>query len=174
MPVHASATRSTADALRRMGLTWPSLRVSRARAAAAAVVGASIASAWGLAGHSRVGAALLAISLLVAAVGIVTQLGFVALLLWAPISVVTYPLFGNLSAHSYVTVDRVVIGAVAILLLIVPRLTEAAAASRMLTVALVLFTVGFGLRALAAPASLSATAPEWLDALVLPVIVFCV
>lgn len=91
---------------------------------------------------------------------------------WAPLAVLLYPL--GRDTNPTFTFDRVWIGAMAVLLIVLPRARGSSAVARRLLLALLVFTVAFGLRAaLTADGQLNAL-QIWLDAVVLPVVLFAI
>src|SRR4051794_26575032 len=79
------------------------------------------AAGWGVSHNSHIALAVLALSAGGALLFVFAELKLSALLLWAPVSVVAYPLGRSLPGQPFVTIDRLWIGALAILLLVLPK-----------------------------------------------------
>ena len=131
------------------------------------------AAGWGVSHESRIGVAVLALAAGGALLFVFAELKLSALLLWAPVSVIAYPLSHNLPGQPFATVDRLWIVALAVLLVTLPKEVPMSVTTRRLTTVLVAFVVVFGLRAVTSDESKTAI-QIWMDAVLLPVIMFAV
>ena len=139
------------------------------------VMGAAIAGGPAIGGHRLARAAIIGIPLIVGAVALIVDLGPKALPIWVAVSPLVYP-FLRYPFHrgGYVTFDRVWIFALFLILLRLPRPPSQHHAGRLLRDGMVLLAgVWTGMRLLLAPFGRT-EARYWLDAMVLPIVVYCV
>jgi O-antigen ligase len=118
--------------------------------------------------------AMLLLALLVAAAAsiIFASLGSTVLVAWPPLAVAGYLLVRFPRDHPIITFDRLWIGGLLAYILLAPRSVPAAASSRFMKIAFVIFIAAFGIRAVATSTDLSGPIRVWIDAIVLPSIVF--
>jgi O-antigen ligase len=122
-------------------------------------------------GHQS--ALLLLALLLAAAVSIIfASFGSSPLVAWPPLAVAGYLLVRFPRTHPIITFDRVWIGGLVAYLLVVHRRVPAAASSRFMKIALGVFIVTFGIRAVGTSTSLSGPIQTWIDSIVVPSVVF--
>jgi O-antigen ligase len=112
-------------------------------------------------------AALLAGTFLV----VFSFLGSLAIIVW-PVAATGGYLLGIPRDHPVITFDRVWIGGMLAYIALNPRRTGRSAFTRPLVVGLLWLVVGYGLRAFATSANLGGPGETWLDAIVLPAILF--
>jgi hypothetical protein len=155
-------------------LTYP----AAVRAAGVAPVAAGLALSLGL-GAAIARGGLMSISLMALVVGIClalhfSQLRLTALVGWIVISPLAYPFLRYPSEHALLTFDRVWVGALtAVLLLGRRRQRPSAARSRLFSLALLALVAASGARAATSVRPLPAV-DVWLDAIVLPAVLFAV
>lgn len=127
---------------------------------------------YALSGESRL--PLFAVGLLAggALVVIVAELGLGALWVWAPLSVVAFPLSQVLPGEPFVTFDRVWIGAMAVLLLILPRVARMSRPTKHFVLALGALALVWELRSAFGDSQQLYALRTGVDALVLPLILF--
>jgi O-antigen ligase len=142
--------------------------------ASLAVAAVCAANAWALTQDSRV-AALLPIAVIFAAVlFLFAELRLAALWLWAPLSVLAYPLAGS---NENITFNRVWIPGMLALLLTLPEAPRPSRAYSRVLLALVVLTAVFAIRTAltsGAPGDYAYGFRLWIDSLLLPVILFIV
>jgi O-antigen ligase len=139
---------------------------------ALAVVGVCVGGGWAIA---RGGAAALLVLSLPAAVAlmlVVGELRLSALWVWAPLSVIAFPLAGQLPGKPFVTFDRVWIVAMVALLVVMPAARPRARATRFLLIALATLATVYATRALLTEEDRLHAVRQAVDALVLPLILF--
>jgi hypothetical protein len=116
-------------------------------------------------------AALLALPL----VGIVAALGSVTLLAWPPLAVAAYDLVRiprSIGSSPILTFDRLWIPGLLVYLAIEHRQVERARASRFLSFSLGCLVISYGIRSEATNFGLTGADATWIDAIVLPAILF--
>ncbi|MGA8716940.1 MAG: O-antigen ligase family protein [Solirubrobacteraceae bacterium] len=139
------------------------------------VMGATIAGGPTIGGHRLARAAIIGVPLIAVAVALIVDLGPKALPIWVAVSPLAYP-FLRYPFHrgGYVTFDRVWIFALFLILLRLPRPPDQHQAGRLLRNGIVLLAVVYGTRLLLAPFGSLTEARYWLDAMVLPIVVYSV
>jgi O-antigen ligase len=104
----------------------------------------------------------------------ISALGFRSVVAWILLTLVALPLIRLPRGHPIVTFDRVwVLGMIA-LLIELPRVSSATPTTRLLTRAFAAFTCAYGLRALFSSGSEMHALGTWIDAILLPFILFAV
>ena len=98
-------------------------------------------------------------------------LGSAAVLIW-PVAATGGYLLELPRSHPVITFDRVWIGGLLAYIALTPRRTVRTAATRLLLFALVWLAVSFGVRAIWTDTSVTGPAKTWVDAIVLPTILF--
>ena len=129
---------------------------------------------YALAGESRL--PLFAVGLLAggALLVIVAELRLAALWVWAPLSVVAFPLARFMPGEPFVTFDRVWIGAMAVLLVALPRVARLSRPTRNFVFALAALALVWELRSAFNDSQQLYALRTGIDALVLPLILFLV
>jgi O-antigen ligase len=102
------------------------------------------------------------------------QLGASALLMWPPLAVIAYALVRVPRGVPVITFDRVWICGLVAYLILEPQRGLRAPATRFLTLTLLWLAASFGLRAWFTSAGFSDPVMTWVDAIVLPLILFLV
>jgi O-antigen ligase len=117
--------------------------------------------------------ALLLLAVLVggAFLGVFLYLGPTAVLIW-PVAATGGYLLQIPRSHAVITFDRVWIGGLLAYVAVNPRRTPRTAATRLLAFALLWLVVSFGARSVATSFSLYGPVRTWIDAIVLPAILF--
>ena len=139
------------------------------------VMGAAIAGGPAIGGHRFIRAAIIGIPLIVVGVVLIVDLGPKALPIWVVASPLAYPFLRYpLHRGGYVTFDRVWIFALFLILLRLPRPPAEHAAGRLLRNGMVLLAGVYGARLLIAPYGTFTEAGYWVDAMVLPLILYSV
>ena len=100
-----------------------------------------------------------------------TFIGSAAVVLW-PVASVSGYLLRIPHDHPLITVDRVWIAGLVAYIALNPRRFARTPATRLLTFALLWLVISFGLRAYATSTSLSGPVEIWIDAIVLPTVLF--
>ena len=138
-------------------------------------MGATIAGGPTIGGHRLARAAIIGVPLIAVAVALIVDLGPKALPIWVAASPLAYP-FLRYPFHrgGYVTFDRVWIFALFLILLRLPRPPAQAGRANLLRNGMVLLAVVYGTRLLLAPFGSLTEARYWLDAMVLPIVVYSV
>jgi O-antigen ligase len=131
------------------------------------------AAGWGVSHNSKIALGVLALSAGGALLFLFAELQLSALLLWAPISVMAYPLARHLPGQPFVSVDRLWIGALIILLLTLPKAAPMSLPTRRLMTVLLAFAAIFAIRTVTSP-DIKTTLQICLDAVLLPVVLFAV
>jgi hypothetical protein len=118
-------------------------------------------------------AALLVLGALVGCAFLVifSFLGSAALLIW-PIAATAGYLLAIPRGHPVITFDRLWLGGLVAYILLTPRVAPRTPATRFLIVALLWLLIAFGVRSFATNAGFGEPVRTWLDAIVLPAILF--
>lgn len=143
----------------------------RAGARGALLAGVCTTIGWAISagGLPMAGAAALCGGVLILL--IVERLRFRTIVIWIALTGVAYPVLRYPRLHPIATFDRVWILATVLLLVLEPGPRRTARPSRVMAGSLVAFCVLFGARALASGPVIH-TLQEWLDAILLPTLVF--
>ena len=149
--------------------TLPSVTTRALPVLAAASV--SAAAGWAVAHPKPTSFAYLGACTLASLLLVFTELRLAALYLWPPLSVIGYPLSG-LSPSSLVSFDRIWIGGLVVLLVLVPAVYPPARPTRRFEAALVLLALAIGIRAATTHPDALLALKTWVDALVLPFVMF--
>ena len=141
-----------------------------------AVFGAMIAGKVDAFLGAKLPLVLLAVAAAAALFVAFAHLGFAALMAWPVLSAVAYPFVRVPAGNPVITFDRVWIGGLVAAVALGVRDLRRAQASRSFLLALLLLTVAYGVRSLSGGASAgeSGGSSLWIDAIVLPAIVFLV
>lgn len=139
------------------------------------VMGTTIAGGPALGGHRFLRPAIIGIPLIVIGVVVIVDLGPKALPIWVAASPLAYP-FLRYPIHrgGYLTFDRVWIFALLLILLRLPRPAAQHRASRLLRDGMLLLAGVYGTRLLLTPFGTLIEVRYWVDAMVLPIIVYSV
>jgi O-antigen ligase len=139
------------------------------------LMGAAIAGGATLSSHRLMRAAIVGIPLIVLAVVLIAELGPKALPIWVAASPLAYPFLRYpLHKGGYVTFDRVWIVGLFLLLLRLEKPSAQHPASRAVRNGLVLLACVYGARLLLHPYGSLTETRYWLDAMVLPIVVYSV
>lgn len=136
-----------------------------------AVATLTFAAGWAVAHPTATSFAYLGACALASLLLVFTELRLAALYLWPPVSVIGYPLSG-LSPTSLVSFDRIWIGGLVVLLLLVPVLHRPSGPTRHFEQALALIAVAIGIRAATTHPDALLALKTWADAFVLPLVMF--
>ena len=144
-------------------------------AAICVLAGATIAGGPTLGGHRLVRAAIVGIPLIAIGVIVIADLGPRALPIWVAASPLAYPFIRYpLHRGGYVTFDRVWIFALFLILLRLPRPPAQHRAGGLLRNGLILLAGIYGARLLLRPYGSLTEVGYWVDAMVLPIVVYCI
>jgi O-antigen ligase len=139
------------------------------------VVGVTIVGGPTLGGHRFVRAAIIGVPLIAVGVIAIADLGPRALPIWVAASPLAYPFLRYpLHRGGYVTFDRIWILGLFLILLRLPRPPAQHRAGGLLRNGLILLAVVYGARLLLPPFGSLTEFRYWIDAMVLPIVVYCV
>ncbi len=153
------------------------LSLARLAAPWLAVVGGALLSGVLATGQADVWLGRRAALLLLAAVVggtfliVFSFLGTSAILIW-PVAATGGYLVGIPRGHPVLTFDRMWIGGLVAYIALNPRRIQRTPATRVLVFALLWLTVSFGIRAIATSTSINGPLKTWIDAVLLPMILF--
>ncbi|MDQ3739879.1 MAG: O-antigen ligase family protein, partial [Actinomycetota bacterium] len=105
---------------------------------------------------------------------IVATLGFDALLVWGAVTAAAYPFVRLPSDDVLVTFDRAWVGALLVVLLVVPRARPLSRTTKLVLLTLTWLVVAYGVRAATTPVETPNAVRTWLDGIVLPAVLFLV
>lgn len=139
------------------------------------LMGVAIAGGAPLGSHRLVRAAIVGIPLIAVGIALITELGTTALPIWVAASPLAYPFLRYpLHKGGYVTFDRVWVFALLLILVRLPRPPAQHPAARALRNGMLLLAGVYGARLLVPTHASLIEARYWLDAMVLPVVVYAV
>lgn len=142
--------------------------------AGAALVVTCVGVGWALAVQASL--PLLAVGALafVAVALVFAELGLTSLWMWAPLSVIAYPLTKYLPGSPFVSFDHLWLGGMAVLLLTLPTGPRHSLPTHRLLLAVGTLAALIGLRAVLTTTGQLYAIRTWLDALLLPLVLFLV